>query len=155
MSDTKPKTAFDAVVRMQADPDLPPEVAHMIEAQCMQIMTCHLTRLQLLHQLGQTVPRDEEQMPSAESVFTGALAAIPKELLDVDRLMDATMRSCSEDVAIAIDKAMRRLLLDDKHADRDSYLQILGAHASMARQFCHLRLSDEEETKHAAALETE
>jgi len=110
-----------------------------LDDQALGILVCEMPKLQMVFTEGPSIDRTD--MKGVAPVFTAALSEADQQAPELTKQVTATIRSAGEDIGAAVDKAISRVLLDAKTANRMSYLNILSAHANLVKCLCDLEIT--------------
>ena len=146
---TEELTPFKLASKLYFDDAVPQQVKSFLDAACDKAMMRDLPAAMMIARQGEVMPRS--QVGSMEELLSRALPAIDSMCGGHDKSLTMTIRDAANDIALSIDKAVSRVLLDDKYAKRRAYVKLIQSHALLTQALTGLALSTEEEDKQAAA----
>ncbi len=110
----------------------PPGLAGAIDRAAMEVMMVELPKISIVAENGLEMNRKTDY-ESVESLFTAGMVYARKHGVDVEKVLTATVRDAATQIAILIDKSVRRVLLEDTVMNRHAYLDIISTHAKLVR----------------------
>ena len=122
--------------------EMPSKLRTFVDNRLMEIMMVDLPTLEYVIHEGVTLPA-EEAMQTTET-FLGALDEADAELPEVSKEMTATIRDCGREIAEAIDRSVKRILLEDEVANRHVSLNITAEHAKLMKCLVDIAVTPEQ-----------
>ena len=117
----------------------PTSLQHFLNDRIAEVMYVELPKLSYAMKNGPTILR--EDMLTVRETFDAALEVASVEEKEVLRDITATIADAARDIADSIDKAVRRVLLDDKDANRHAAYDLPAHHARLVRCLADIALS--------------
>lgn len=125
-----------------AHADAPPMGQSFIESRVMEILMIDLPALQYVVQQGGIVSTDN--LASIEEAFAQSMVFADKVMPEVGKSISATLRDIASNIGREVDKGFKRMLLEDKHANRMALLAATAAHAKLVKHIGEIALTEEE-----------
>ncbi len=110
----------------------PPGLAGAIDHAAMEVMMVELPKISIVAENGIEMSRGKE-FESVENLFKAGMVYARTHGVNVDKVLSATVRDAAEQLAVLIDKSVKRVLLEDTVLNRNAYLDIISTHAKMVR----------------------
>ena len=129
-----PGVAFTAVYAAA-----PAQLREFLDAKVAEIIFVEMPKLSLCLEQGPTVLRKD--MITCRDVFDGALKYASKAEAALMNDITATIRDASLDIADSIDRAIRRVLLDDPDCNRFAMYDMQSHHARLVKCLTDIALS--------------
>lgn len=134
-----------ALVSTYMDPNVPDQIKRIIRAGVKRVFAIDLTVAKLCAYQGPAMRREE--MTPVATVLAEAnevIEKMPTELRESLSDESATVTSVMADIGEAIDKGVKRLLLEDSHLSRGTYMHLLSAVAEINSLLGKLALTEEQ-----------
>ena len=122
--------------------DAPDAVKGHLNRCALEILLTELPKLQLLVEYGPALPVDK--MHPIADMFESAVKLADKKAPRMAKQLTATVRDAAVDIASAIDKAFRRVLLTDTDANHEAYVTAMHCHAKIVKCVAGIALTEEQ-----------
>ncbi|KKL57344.1 hypothetical protein LCGC14_2236390, partial [marine sediment metagenome] len=109
----------------------PPGLASAIDHAAMEVMMVELPKISIVAENGIEMSRGKE-FESVENLFKAGMV-YARARRKRGQVLTATVRDAAEQLAVLIDKSVKRVLLEDTVLNRHAYLDIISTHAKMVR----------------------
>ena len=139
-SDSSPSAMLAAMAATAPDP-----VAAFIDQQAMSILATEMPKLYAVSKLGPARPVSSI-IPLAE-VYTAAMERLDAEVPADTKQLTATVRDCALNLAELLDSSIKRILLDDTHANRLALMDLSSCHARLVKTLADIALTPEQQVQ--------
>ncbi len=140
------KTGSPTEALLAAHTHAPTEaIRGFIDEASLEVLCIEMPKLQDAVINGPTI--DRENLGTIVENYGHAFAEVEKEAPEIAAKMTATVRSAGDDIAAAIDKAVSRVLLDAKVANRLAYLDLTTCHAKILKALQCLEITPEQQAE--------
>lgn len=118
-------------------------IRSFLNDKAIEILAVELPALQQSIISGPGIPAMEVANKTLTEMFEGAMAHITKEA--PQEAPTATVQSVGAELAAVLDRGIKRVLLDDEWANRESFMSIVTAHARLVAALTNLALTPEQQ----------
>jgi len=108
-------------------------VASWLDNRIMEIIAVDIPKLALVHELGPTVDRADKDFQGCADIFKGSMRYAQEVIPDVKAAMSATVEHSGERIAEIVDSCISRIMMEDRHMNREAWLDVVTLHAKLCR----------------------
>ena len=116
----------------------PEPVKNYLESCAEGVLVTELPKLKMCMSAGPTI--ESSKIPVAADVFTQAMERLDER--GATHHISMTVRDCALSLAEVIDKAIKRVLLEDEIANRLAVMDLVGLHARFVSTLSDVALTD-------------
>ncbi len=132
--------------------DAPPAAKHFLDVRAQEVLMVDMSSLQHVAEKGATVP--VKDITSLEFTYNFAIEFAAKVIPGVLKTVSKTAQDVGQRVAAELDAGIKRVLLEDKHANRMALMNLAACHAKMVRCMADIALTAEELEEAEAGADT-
>jgi hypothetical protein len=108
-------------------------VSKWLDNRIMEIIAVDIPKLALVQELGPTVDRTHDEFQNCQDIFKASMAYAAQMAPDVKASMSATVEHSGERIAEIVDSCISRIMMEDKHMNREAWLDVVTNHAKLCR----------------------
>lgn len=132
-------------ILLAAYADSPEGARQFIESRVMEILMVDLPALNFVVHEGSVISVDE--IGSIEEAFAMSMKFADEVIPEVGKSISMTLRDVARNIGVEIDRGFKRILLDDKNANRMSLLGATAAHAKLVKCIGQIALTEDEQKR--------
>ena len=122
--------------------DAPPAAKHFLDGRAQEVLMVDMSILQYVVEKGATMP--VKDITTLESTYNFAIEFTTKVNPEALKTVSKTAQDVGHRIAVELDAGVKRVLLEDKHANRMASMNLAACHAKMVRCIADLTLTSEE-----------
>ncbi len=119
--------------------DAPPAAKHFLDRRAQEVLVVDMSILQHVAEKGATMP--VEDIGTLESTYNFAIEFTAKVNPEALKTVSKTAQDVGHRIAAELDAGIKRVLLEDKHANRMALMNLSTCHAKMVRCMADIALS--------------
>ncbi len=129
-------------VLLAAYADAPPAAKHFLDGRVQEVLLVDMSILQHVAHKGPVMP--VEDITTLAELYNLAIEFVSKANPEALKSVSKTAQDIGQRIAAEIDAGVKRVLLEDKHANRMALMNLAACHAKMVRCIADLALTSEE-----------